>query len=249
MSQIKEADFVRYGSTKRVTNLRKTEQDALWEGVVQQDFEMYWSVASKLIPNTGASNTESLPHSLPGSVSPSRAPSISLSTTDGASVDRYASVSSQLTVRPSLMQQFNESQTSLNSAAPSESGASIAESASTAARSKAGSETVGGNGSGGASTSAAASYRSLPMRFYLAQGAPVVQEPVAPHTDEGRPVTLHAVLSALFPLLFPPMPTFSTSASSAAPRPLAYVVIQGIRVPLDAEIPWIGAMLPSADGW
>ena len=35
MNLVKEADFVRWGSTRRVTQLRKVDQDALWEGVVQ----------------------------------------------------------------------------------------------------------------------------------------------------------------------------------------------------------------------
>lgn len=34
MNLVKEADVVRWGSVKRVTALRKVDQDALWEGVV-----------------------------------------------------------------------------------------------------------------------------------------------------------------------------------------------------------------------
>lgn len=177
MSMIKEADFVRHGSTKRVTNLRKAEQDALWEGVVQHDFDMYWSVASKLTPSMAPSAPQTPTSTMPGALSPSRTPSIA-SNGDGFSVDRSAPHSS-------LMQQFNESQSSLHSAAPSESGFSIAESTSTAGHA--------GKGAG-SSTSA---YRSLPMRFHLPQGAPIVQEPVAPYNDDGRPVTLHAALSDL----------------------------------------------------
>ena len=33
MGQLKEADFLRWGSTKRVTGLRKPEHDGLWDGV------------------------------------------------------------------------------------------------------------------------------------------------------------------------------------------------------------------------
>src|SRR5690242_7507729 len=33
MGQLKEADFIRWGSTKRVTGLRKLEQDGIWEGI------------------------------------------------------------------------------------------------------------------------------------------------------------------------------------------------------------------------
>lgn len=34
--QIKEADFVRWGSTRRVTNLRQREAESLWEGLVER---------------------------------------------------------------------------------------------------------------------------------------------------------------------------------------------------------------------
>lgn len=33
MGQLKEADFIRWGNTKRVTGLRKAEQDGIWEGI------------------------------------------------------------------------------------------------------------------------------------------------------------------------------------------------------------------------
>ena len=36
MNMVKEADFVRWGSTRRVTQLRKVDQDALWEGVINR---------------------------------------------------------------------------------------------------------------------------------------------------------------------------------------------------------------------
>lgn len=35
MHQLKEADFVRWGNTKRVVNLRREEQGGIWEGVVE----------------------------------------------------------------------------------------------------------------------------------------------------------------------------------------------------------------------
>ncbi|GAA6058432.1 hypothetical protein NBRC10513_000133 [Rhodotorula toruloides] len=47
---VKEADYVRSGNTKRVMNLRKEQQDGLWEGVVQNGFDKYWSVGSRLVP-------------------------------------------------------------------------------------------------------------------------------------------------------------------------------------------------------
>jgi hypothetical protein len=36
MGQLKEADFMRWGNTKRMTGLRKAEQDGMWEGVKER---------------------------------------------------------------------------------------------------------------------------------------------------------------------------------------------------------------------
>ena len=38
MGQMKEADFIRWGNTKRMTGLRKAEQDGLWEGIREREF-------------------------------------------------------------------------------------------------------------------------------------------------------------------------------------------------------------------
>jgi Autophagy protein Apg5. len=40
MGQLKEADFIRWGNTKRMTGLRKAEQDGIWEGVKDREFCM-----------------------------------------------------------------------------------------------------------------------------------------------------------------------------------------------------------------
>lgn len=37
MGQLKEADFVRWGNTKRMTGLRKAEQDGIWEGIRERE--------------------------------------------------------------------------------------------------------------------------------------------------------------------------------------------------------------------
>jgi len=38
MGQLKEADFIRWGSTKRMTSLRKAEQDGIWEGIKERTY-------------------------------------------------------------------------------------------------------------------------------------------------------------------------------------------------------------------
>jgi len=37
MGQLKEADFIRWGNTKRMTSLRKAEQDGMWEGIKERE--------------------------------------------------------------------------------------------------------------------------------------------------------------------------------------------------------------------
>jgi hypothetical protein len=46
MGQLKEADFMRWGNTKRVTGLRKAEQDGMWEGVKDREFHPSFSPPS-----------------------------------------------------------------------------------------------------------------------------------------------------------------------------------------------------------
>lgn len=36
MGQLKEADFLRWGNTKRMTGLRQAEQDGIWEGIKER---------------------------------------------------------------------------------------------------------------------------------------------------------------------------------------------------------------------
>lgn len=40
MGQMKEADFLRWGNTKRMTGLRKAEQDGLWEGIKERESDV-----------------------------------------------------------------------------------------------------------------------------------------------------------------------------------------------------------------
>ncbi|KAL9932557.1 hypothetical protein V8E36_008674 [Tilletia maclaganii] len=269
MSMVKEADFVRFGTTRRVVNLRRTEQDALWEGVVEHDFEKYWSVAARLLPPLGASSsgsgaeTSAIDNGFHGlSISPSRTPSLvpsiasssaASSSTNVASVNRQAMSPSGLTTTEGGTVRGPTSPYAIapglgGGAAPaSHSSLSVANSEASVN----GDTTVtlagsGGPGMGSASV-APGGLRHIPIRIHLPDGAPVVQEPVAPYFDDGRPKTLFAQLSALFPLLFPPAPSFACFA--APPPPLAFVVIQGIRIPLEAEIAWLGAVLGGADGW
>ncbi|KAF6767446.1 Autophagy-related protein 5 [Kalmanozyma brasiliensis GHG001] len=224
MSMIKEADFVRYGSTKKVVNLRKQEQDTLWDGVTSHDYDLFWSIANKLVPNSRNSTFEI------GSAATVRSPitARTLSLNIGAGEERTPPM-----VQRSLTNQPNESQASL---APS------TVSTITSTSSDAPSAT-----SGTATPTTGNAVRSIPIRIFLPDNAPIVQEPAPPMLDDGRPNTLGAVLSALFPLLFPPPPSFSSFVSQAPP--LAFALVQGVRMPLDTEIAWLGSALVGPDGW
>ncbi|KAF8605558.1 autophagy protein 5 [Ceratobasidium sp. AG-I] len=59
MGQLKEGDFVRWGNTKRVTALRKADQDGIWDGVKDHNFDDFWKIAGKIFPTT-----------MPGTMSP-----------------------------------------------------------------------------------------------------------------------------------------------------------------------------------
>ncbi|KAI0321236.1 autophagy-related protein [Amylostereum chailletii] len=82
MGQLKEADFLRWGSTKRMTGLRKAEQDGIWEGIKEHNFDDYWRVAAKVTPTTTPARPRSPPippssasmHSRPPSADPQGVP-------------------------------------------------------------------------------------------------------------------------------------------------------------------------------
>jgi len=80
MGQLKEADFLRWGNTKRMTGLRGAEQDGIWEGIKDHNFEEYWKIAAKITPTTTPAHPNSPPptsvsmHSRPPSADQSGSP-------------------------------------------------------------------------------------------------------------------------------------------------------------------------------
>lgn len=108
--------------------------------------------------------------------------------------------------------------------------------------------------------------RSVPLRVYLPRGTFVLQTVVSPLTDgecnrqlklslvkpctgrhadlrsllsrAGVPTTLAAHLRQHLPLLFPPGKECKVEA-----------LVQGVRIPLETEVGWLGACLVGADGW
>nr|CAG8630470.1 8477_t:CDS:2 [Entrophospora candida]CAG8637908.1 9165_t:CDS:2 [Entrophospora candida] len=53
MSMIKEADFLRNGTTKKVMNLSKNDQTQLWDGLWSKDYDKFWSMNYRLVINDG----------------------------------------------------------------------------------------------------------------------------------------------------------------------------------------------------
>jgi len=94
------------------------------------------------------------------------------------------------------------------------------------------------------STAADGAYnvRNVPVKIYLPDGGPVIQEPVPPVDENGYATTLGSVLYKHLPLLFP-VPNLE------APEARAFALIQGVVPPSDTEMAWLGACMAGADGW
>ncbi|KAK7205164.1 autophagy protein Apg5-domain-containing protein [Myxozyma melibiosi] len=58
VNRVKEADFIRRGNATTVMNLSKADSTNLWSGVETHNYDLFWSVAKKLLP----SETSSLRH-------------------------------------------------------------------------------------------------------------------------------------------------------------------------------------------
>ncbi|BFZ62830.1 hypothetical protein YB2330_003940 [Saitoella coloradoensis] len=52
MNKLKEADFLRCGSAKRVMSLSKHDSDALWQSVVHHDLDTFTRITNTLLPTT-----------------------------------------------------------------------------------------------------------------------------------------------------------------------------------------------------
>jgi autophagy-related protein 5 len=84
--------------------------------------------------------------------------------------------------------------------------------------------------------------RSLPIKLYLPDGAPALQQVVPPLGADGQPTTLLTFLRNHLPLLF-------KSTASSNPYADAQPIAQGIVLPPDAEVAWLTACMAGADGW
>ncbi|KAI8994469.1 autophagy protein Apg5-domain-containing protein [Pilobolus umbonatus] len=56
MSMIKEADYLRHGSTKKVMNMSKRDQTQLWESVITDQCDTFWTVNRHLVDSIPIKN-------------------------------------------------------------------------------------------------------------------------------------------------------------------------------------------------
>ncbi|WWC67865.1 uncharacterized protein I206_101782 [Kwoniella pini CBS 10737] len=169
LNQVKEADFVRWRNTNKVTSLRKTDLDNGWDGIVQDDYDLYLRMASRVLPLPIAPATNNVT-----SPQPSRPPS-----TDPSSSS----------IKPE----------------------------------------------------SAYSTRGIPLKLYLPDNAPVIQEIIPPLGTDGKPTTLLSVLRQHLHLLFPSRPQ--------DPYSMAFPIAQGILIPEYSDVAWLSACMCGADGW
>ncbi|KAF9580039.1 autophagy protein 5 [Lunasporangiospora selenospora] len=137
MAMIKEADYLRNGSTKRIMNMSKADQMQLWDGLQSNNYDQFWSMNHKLLANEGT----------------------------------------------------------------------IA--------------------------------KSLPVRIYLPDNCPIIQEPVSPLDNDGQPRTLGQILHMAVPDLFPLDDGESPTAATA--------LIHGVVPDLSASALWIAQNLSYPD--
>jgi autophagy-related protein 5 len=279
MGALKSSDFVRHGNTRRVGNLRKEEQDRMWEGVCAREWGpsccakraladeseadewgTYQAVASKLLP--------AVPHDFTLAAASSTASS---SATERASVaGSIHSAAPSASAAPggatagSLgANAWGASSTSLSpSVASTATGASPAVSSPEAAPPSSGNGTAAAQGQQKDLTA-----RRTPLRIHLPD-APVLMEAAKAWSEDGasavhhhsthcrtdgcrtgRALPLSHALSATFPLLFPPTSTFAPERTAARARSLARVYVHGVEMPSETPLPWLGGAAAGADGW
>ncbi|KAF9546142.1 autophagy protein 5 [Mortierella hygrophila] len=142
MSMIKEADYLRNGSTKKVMNMSKSDQTQLWEGLWSKSYDQFWGMNQRLVSNDGTMA------------------------------------------------------------------------------------------------------RNLPVRIYLPENCPVIQDLVSPLDEYGGPRTLRQILHAAVPDLFP-LVVVDAGLSS----PVASVLIHGVRPSLETDAIWAAQTMAYPDNF
>ncbi|CED82721.1 Protein involved in autophagy and nutrient starvation [Phaffia rhodozyma] len=235
MSAIKEADFVRWGNVKRVTGLRKLDQDSLWDGLRANDFDLHAKVASRILP---------LPNFSPNSSDhgSSQPPSTHL----------LAPTSRQHLSRPPSTEPDSTSSGG-NSSLASPNGKPDSANAVRSVPIKIHLPEAAGvlqgvvppsEPNGTPTTIHSYLHSSIPLLF------PNPPSSLTPSTLSTPSPSLDPS-SSLFvpPYTHPGSHTQPSTSTSTSAYTLAYPIIQGIVPPPETEIAWLGACLVGADGW
>ncbi|KAF8976965.1 autophagy protein 5 [Entomortierella lignicola] len=138
MSMIKEADYLRNGSTNKVMRMSKSDQTQLWDGLSSNNYDRFWNMNHKLMLNDGVMA------------------------------------------------------------------------------------------------------RNIPIRIYLPDNNPVIQEPVSPVDENNQPKTLRQILHQSLPDLFPLVETGPPTASA---------MIHGITPNLDTSAIWASQNMSYPDNF
>ncbi|KIM31926.1 hypothetical protein M408DRAFT_327313 [Serendipita vermifera MAFF 305830] len=277
MAQLKEADFLRWGSTKRVTGLRKAEQDGIWDALRDHNFEDFWKVASRITPSplppppVGAPSSFHSPtsHSRPPSTDPATSTATSLPPQDRDTAYNVRSVPIRIYL-PDLPQNPTAgSPRGGNASLPGVGGAGS------------GFSTSGSGGGMGMSpfhphitggTSLATHASTLPG----SAGTGTVVQPLVPPILDGTGGSGSGAASPGSPrLISGPLGTAGgqySQGQSSGGQPatvrtllethlpllfpadgtagsLAHALVHGVIIPPETELAWLGACMGGADGW
>ncbi|KAJ3334496.1 autophagy protein 5, partial [Gonapodya sp. JEL0774] len=203
INTLKQGDFLRHGSTKRIMTLDRSEMSQLWAGLETNDFNLFWPVYSRLTSQSTIS-------------------SASLSSTSLAQAAGVASSDSPVSTPnpPSASPASTETPSNTD----------VAQSSPISTRAP------------------FVSPRWVPIRAY-ASDKPVAQDLVPPYSNlndvpEGHnETTLLRALAILVPYLVP-----AQSLTQAIGLGLR-AVIQGVEIPLETPIIWLGQNMTYADGF
>ncbi|KAJ9092365.1 hypothetical protein QFC21_006867 [Naganishia friedmannii] len=207
ISLLKEADYIRWGNTRRITGLRRADLEGAWEGVVDHNYETHARFTSKIVPLP----LPAPPVPVAQQAGKGKGDSSSSSATTPTPTPTPAKTTTTTPPHPAE---------NLGTALPAESCYAV---------------------------------RSIPLKLYLPDNAPEVQDIVNPLNANGEPTTLISFLRQALPLLFPvPAPDRDTDTDDPTRDPayaLATPVLYGVVVPPEAAVAWLAACVCAPDGW
>lgn len=208
ISLLKEADYIRWGNTRRITGLRRADLEGAWEGVVDHNYETHARFTQKIVP---------LP--LPA---PTRPPSHT-SHTKGKGTSTSTTSTTAAAAAATLSQPPPENL-----------------------------------GVSSSSPDSCYAVRSVPLKLYLSDNAPEIQDIVSPVTSDGEPTTIIHMLRQTLPLLFPenshvPVPGTGSDTTESGRTDTCYTlakpILYGVVLPPEAEVAWLAACVCAPDGW